>query len=262
MRDAYEAFLAGCHGARVVCADDEGSIRLGERFASGPGAPLTYGTAAGAGFAMTEIVERRTGVSFVVTGPDGRSAPLELGVPGLHNARNGCGALALAVAVGVPFSDAVGGLARFTGVARRLQRRGERGGVTFMDDYAHLPGEVATVLATASRAGWGRVVAVFQPHRYSRTEALHAAFADAFVDADVVVVTGIYPSGEAPRPGITGRLVADGIDRAHPERPVTYCESLADLPDLLDSLLRPGDLCLTLGAGDLTELPDRLLVER
>jgi len=130
--------------------------------------------------------------------------------------------------------------------------------VTYVDDYAHLPGEVATVVGTVSRARWGRVIAVFQPHRYTRTAALHRAFADAFSGADMVVVTGIYPSGEAPIPGVTGRLVADSVAAAHPDLPLRYCEEVEDLVTVLHGVLRPGDLCLTLGAGDLTEIPGRM----
>jgi UDP-N-acetylmuramate--alanine ligase len=115
------------------------------------------------------------------------------------------------------------------------------------------------MLAAAREGGWDRVVAVFQPHRYSRTEALWSSFADAFTDADVVVVTEIYPAGEAPRPGVTGRLVADAVRDAHPGARVEWVPARSDLAEFLRRELRPGDLCLTLGAGDLTTLPDELL---
>jgi UDP-N-acetylmuramate--alanine ligase len=131
--------------------------------------------------------------------------------------------------------------------------------VTYVDDYAHLPGEVAPTLAAARDGGWSRVVAVFQPHRYSRTEALWAGFADAFTDADVVVVTEIYAAGEPARPGVSGRLVADAVRDAHPAARVEWVPERADVVAFLRRELRPGDLCLTLGAGDLTTLPDELL---
>jgi UDP-N-acetylmuramate--alanine ligase len=256
---AYEDFLAGCAEARVVCADDPGAARLGRRLA-GAGQPVvSYGTTAGADWHMADVQEDRLGSTFTLHAPDGAEGRVALHVPGLHNARNAAGAVALAVAAGVPFPAALDGISRFAGVARRLERRGERGGVTFVDDYAHLPGEVATVIATAARAGWARVVAVFQPHRYTRTRALHAAFADSFAGADVLVVTGLYTAGEAPIPGVTGRLVHDAVARAHPDQELHYVESLADLPDALDRILRAGDLCLTLGAGDLTEVPARMV---
>lgn len=259
MTSAYEAFLAGCPAARVVCADDPGAARLGQRVASLGLAASTYGTSAGSTFTMSAVVDARTVISFEIEGPAGERGHVDLGVPGLHNARNAVGALVAAVAVGVPFDAAVAGLGRFAGVARRLELRGERDGVTYVDDYAHLPGEVATVVGTVSRARWGRVIAVFQPHRYTRTAALHRAFADAFSGADMVVVTGIYPSGEAPIPGVTGRLVADSVAAAHPDLPLRYCEEVEDLVTVLHGVLRPGDLCLTLGAGDLTEIPGRMV---
>jgi UDP-N-acetylmuramate--alanine ligase len=180
-------------------------------------------------------------------------------LPGRHNARNAAGALAVALAVGAQFDAAAAGVAAFGGVGRRSQVRGERAGVTFVDDYAHLPGEVAPTLAAAAEGGWGRVVCAFQPHRYSRTEALWRDFADAFVDADVLVVTELYPAGEAPRPGVTGRLVADAVRAAHPGARVEWLPDRADLVAFLRAELRPGDLCLSLGAGDLTTLADELL---
>ena len=120
-------------------------------------------------------------------------------VPGLHNALDAAGALAVAGELGVDLEAAARGLAGFTGAARRFERRGTVAGVEFVDDYAHLPTEVRAALAAGRSGGWSRVVAVFQPHRYSRTEALWEEFATAFDDADVLVLTEIYPAGEAPQ---------------------------------------------------------------
>ncbi len=129
----------------------------------------------------------------------------------------------------------------------------------FVDDYAHLPTEVRAALDAAADLGAERVVAVFQPHRYSRTEALGRSFAGAFDDADLLVVTDIYSSGEAPRPGVTGRLVVDAVESSpgHPE--VRYEPERRELAAVVASLLRPGDVCLTLGAGDLVALPDEII---
>ena len=163
------------------------------------------------------------------------------------------------MALGAPFSDGVSALARFAGVARRFEHRGEAGGIHFVDDYAHLPTEVTAAVAAAKDGSWDRVVCVFQPHRYSRTAALWQDFADAFVDADVVAVTDVYASGEAPRPGVSGKLIVDAILSAHPRARVAYLPGLNDVVGWLGSELRPGDLCLTLGAGDLTTVPTRVL---
>ena len=133
--------------------------------------------------------------------------------------------------------------------------------MTYVDDYAHLPGEVEAVLAAARDGGWDRVVCVFQPHRYSRTQALWRQFGASFGDADVLVVTDVYPAGEDPRPGVSGRLVVTAVEEADPQRPVSYVTGRADLVAHLRAVLRPGDLCLTLGAGDVTTLADELLAE-
>jgi len=144
-------------------------------------------------------------------------------------------------------------------VARRFEFRGSVGGITFVDDYAHLPSEVAAALAAARNGGWRRVVAVFQPHRYSRTGELGAQFGGAFGDADLAVVTDVYGAGEPPVPGVTGELVTDAIRRSFPDMPVIYAPGRADLRRTVREILEDGDLCLTLGAGDLTSLPDELM---
>jgi UDP-N-acetylmuramate--alanine ligase len=152
-------------------------------------------------------------------------------------------------------------LARFAGVARRFEQRGEAGGVRYVDDYAHLPTEVRAVLEAARQTGPDRIVVVFQPHRYSRIGALGDQFADAFSVADVVIVTDIFAAGEQPRPGVTGRLVVDAISQNHPDLDVSYVPGRPELRRRLAQVLQPGDLCLTLGAGDLTSLPDEMLAE-
>jgi UDP-N-acetylmuramate--alanine ligase len=154
---------------------------------------------------------------------------------------------------------AAAALARFAGVTRRFEFRGEANGVTFVDDYAHLPFAVRAALATAKSGGWSRIVAVFQPHRYSRTAELAQQFGEAFADADALVVTDVYGAGEAPVPGISGLLVADAVRSLDQRLPVVYAPSWEELRQVVGSMLRPGDLCLTLGAGDLTALPDELL---
>ncbi len=129
----------------------------------------------------------------------------------------------------------------------------------FVDDYAHLPTEVSAVLRAARSTTEGRVVAVFQPHRYSRTASVWGQFTDSFSDADAVVITDVYPAGEDPLPGVTGKLIADAVSRAHPELAVLYCPDRESLARKVADLLSPGDLCITLGAGDLTSLPDELI---
>ena len=180
-------------------------------------------------------------------------------MPGLHTARNAAAAAVMGLQVGAPFDAAVRALGRYAGVARRFQFRGDVGGVTVVEDYAHLPGEIAPVLAAARGGGWERTVVLFQPHRYSRTSALWRDFADAFEGADQVVITDIYPADEAPRPGVTGRLVADAVTAAHPETNLTYVPERDQWVPVVRSLLRPGDVCLVLGAGDISTCVPELL---
>jgi UDP-N-acetylmuramate--alanine ligase len=254
LRQAFGDFVAQASQGAVVCADDAEAATIGRTH----GAQLV-GTATDATFVMTNVVESRSAVSFTLVGPDGELGPLTIGVPGLHNARNAALATVAALQVGAPFAAAASALARFAGVTRRFEFRGERNGVTFVDDYAHLPTEVRAALATARSGGWSRIVTVFQPHRFTRTASLAEQFGTAFADADALVVTDIYSAGEPPIPGVSGRLVADAVRAQDPRLSVEYVPGWQQLRQRVAALLQPGDLCLTLGAGDLTVLPDELL---
>jgi len=152
-------------------------------------------------------------------------------------------------------------LARFGGVARRFDFRGEHDGITFVDDYAHLPSEIAAVLEAAATSGdeWQRIVAVFQPNRYSRMEVLSPEYRDAFVRADATVITDIYPSGEAPRPGVTGKLVVNAVLDAHPWQRVAWVPKRGELIEFLAAELQPGDVCISMGCGDVASLPSEVL---
>ena len=253
MVDAFDRFCSGRPGAVVSGSDDALAAEVGARHGA-----VLVGSGAEADYQMTEVVRGPTGVAFRLRRGDEIFGRIELPVVGANIAQNAAVAVATALVVGAPFAAAVGALARFAGVARRYERRGEGNGVRFIDDYAHLPTEVRAVLEAAG-AEDGRLVVVFQPHRYTRTAALGEQFAESFVGADVVVVTDVFAAGEAPIPGVTGRTVADAVGRAHPELDVTYIAGRAELRDHLSRVLRPGDVCLTLGAGDLTSLPDELL---
>jgi UDP-N-acetylmuramate--alanine ligase len=253
MEEAFGQFLAA--GQRcVVCADDAMALRLGREVGA-----VSYGTSEGADYQMVDVSTARSSSRFSVVHESQDLGEFQLVVPGLHNARNACGALVSGLLVGSTVEAARRALGRYGGVARRFEFRGDRGGVTFVDDYAHLPSEVKAALATALDGGWERIVAVFQPHRYSRTASLWRDFADAFVDADVVIVTDVYGAGEAPRPGVSGRLILDAVRAAHPGFDGRYLPGHHELVGFLRSTLRPGDVCVTLGAGDLTVLPDELL---
>ena len=252
---AFDTFLAAA-GSRLVSADDAVAVDLGRRHGA-----TTYGTATTADVRMVEVVGGRTSVRFTLLDHGTVLGDVEIPSPGLHNARNAAGALAAAVLMGADFASAAGAVASWGGVGRRFQARGERAGVTYVDDYAHLPGEVEAVLEAARDGGWDRVVCVFQPHRFSRTQALWRQFGSSFGGADLLVVTDVYPAGEDPRPGVSGQLVVSAVEEADPQRPVSYVAGRADLVAHLRRVLQPGDLCLTLGAGDVTTLADDLLAE-
>jgi UDP-N-acetylmuramate--alanine ligase len=183
-----------------------------------------------------------------------------LPLPGVHNVANALATLAVAAELEVDFDVAARALASFGGIERRFQELGSSGGVRVVDDYAHHPAELRATLASARAAHDGRIVAVFQPHRYSRTHDLFDDFATAFHDADHLVVTAVYAAGEDKIPGAEGAPLAEAI-RAHGHRSVEFEADLGRLAEVLPAALRPGDLVLTLGAGDVSRLGP-LLLER
>jgi UDP-N-acetylmuramate--alanine ligase len=249
--DAFVRFLEAVPGPRVVCADEPHAAAIAARVGA-----RTYGFAPDAQYRIVRYEGGRHGSEVELTCDGAPLGTFSLPVPGAHNATNAVAAAALATELGVPFADVARSLAGFGGVARRFEFRGEVDGVTLVDDYAHLPSEVQAALRTARDGGWDRVVAVFQPHRYSRTASLWRDFADAFTDADLVVLTDVYAAGEAPRPGISGRLLVRAVLDAHPAASVVYLPHRADVVAVVPQLTRPGDVVVTLGAGDLTTVPD------
>jgi len=203
-------------------------------------------------------VTTREGTRFTLA-EGAERAGVMLSVPGDHNVLDALAAAAAARAVGVPLAEIAAGLGAFSGVQRRFEVLGERAGVTVVDDYAHHPAEVRVTLAAARAGQWSRVIAVFQPHRYSRTSALGPQFGSAFAGADKIVITDVYGAGEPAVPGVTGKLISDAVAEALPGRSVAYLPHRADLASYLAALTRAGDVVLTLGAGDITSLGPQLL---
>jgi UDP-N-acetylmuramate--alanine ligase len=250
-------------GLLVTCADDPGARDLAG--ASGPAASSglrvrSYGESADADYRVTGA--RTTGMETVVRvegqpGPFGNiDVSITLHVPGLHNALNAAAAFATAVELGVAPERAAAALASYRGAARRMEPKGEAGGVRVIDTYAHHPTELAADLRAARAiAGSGRVIAVFQPHLYSRTRIFAAEFGAALALADEVVVLDVYAAREDPEPGVTGKLVADAV----PGGAARYVEAGADVPRVVASFAAPGDLVLTMGAGDVTRLGPLIL---
>ncbi len=253
LEQAFASLVARAAHGGIVFGDDHGAARVADATAA-----ARVGTGPDADLPLGRIELGRAHSSFSLGLASGTVA-LRVGAAGLHNVANAAIAAALADAAGLSVDAIVSGLGRFTGVPRRYEFRGEAGGVTFIDDYAHLPAEVAATMAAADAGGFERIVAIFQPHRFTRTASVAAGFEGVFDLADEVLITDVYAAGETPIPGVTGRLVAQAAETATTRGHVRYVPDLAELPRLLSAMLEPGDLCLTMGAGDLTEVPDLLL---
>ena len=257
---AFDRFVTQGTGVKVLCADDPGTVALHARVAPvTQGALWTYGTADGADYRIVGLSTSGMRTAFSVQWGGSVIAELDLQVPGDHNARNATAVLAAFHALGSDPATVSRMLNEFAGVCRRFEYRGEARGVTFVDDYAHLPSEVATVVSAAAKGDWTRVIAVFEPHRYTRIRDVGADFADSFLGAAVVVVVPLFAAGQTPIAGISSRTVSDAVRAAHPELEVLDVADRRSLVDLLSAMLRPGDLCLTMNAGDLTTLPHDML---
>jgi UDP-N-acetylmuramate--alanine ligase len=257
VREAFRAFVALLpgQGTAVLCADDRGASSLA---AEAPCRVVTYGLGAEAELRAVDLVTGATGSRFQVEAAGEPVGEVELVIPGRHNVANALAAIAATSALGVDLRDAAAALGRYTGMARRFELRAQRGGVTVVDDYAHHPTKVAATLVTARLGAWSRVIAVFQPHRYSRTKALATELGEALTSADVAVVTDVYSAGEDAEPGVDGTLVATAASAARPDLDLVYVPDRGELAKQVAALVRPGDLVLTLGAGDITNLADEL----
>jgi UDP-N-acetylmuramate--alanine ligase len=253
--EGFDRYLDQVPGPKVLCIDDPHCAALARRHGA-----VTYGTSADAEFVAADLRPGSGSFTFSVVRRGALLGEVTLPLRGVHNVRNATGALAMAMSVGVPFGVAAAALGRFGGVARRFDVRGVSYGATLVDDYAHLPNEIAAVLAAArgSGDGWQRVVAVFQPNRFNRMAVMWPEYRDAFVDADLVVLTDIFASGTTPIPGVTGKLVVNAVLDAHPTTRLVWLPRRDDLIEYLSRELRAGDVCISMGCGDVATLPDEV----
>jgi len=244
------AFATFAHSSRRVIAgaDDEAAVRVAR--AAGR-RTWTVGLGASADVRI-QVMERRPGTSVsVVSLPGGAKVELRLRVPGVHNIRNAAAALAVAVELDAPLDGVLGALGRFSGVGRRFEVVGQAGGVAVVDDYAHHESEISATLEAARQAYPGRrLIAVFQPHLFSRTAEHGVAMGRALAAADAVVVTDVYAAREAPLAGVSGELVLDAARAVGAQ--TDWVPNRDDLAVRLAELARPGDVVLTMGAGDVT----------
>ncbi len=248
------------YGAVIACSDDETVRALIPKMTR---RVISYGLdrpdahVLGRNAALEAFGSRCEVVQQAVDGQLTSLGPLRLRVPGRHNLLNAIGTVAVGLEVGVPFARMASALEEFRGAERRFQLRGEERGVMVVDDYGHHPTEIAAVIA-AARAGLDRrLVVVFQPHRYTRTRDLMEAFGTALAGADEIVLTDIYPAGEPPIEGVTVEALEAVVRRTG--RPVRLVKALDDLPTAVSTLARSGDLVITLGAGSIGTIPDRIL---
>jgi UDP-N-acetylmuramate--alanine ligase len=253
IRDAFAAFARRC-GHVVACGDDAGVGAILDRVG---GDSFTYGFGVGNRARVRTVDDGAPGAHGELE-IDGAPIRIDLRVPGTHNLLNAAAALGAARLAGVDPAEGALALRSFTGVRRRFEYRGLVRGAELFDDYAHHPTEVAATLA-AARDGHRRIVAVFQPHRYTRTRALWRSLGESLTSADVVVVTEVYGAGELPIPGITGKLVVDGLAEALPTKRILYLPKRQDVVQFLLAEMRPGDLVLTLGAGDITTVAEEVM---
>ena len=277
--ESFDAYLAQVHGPKVVCADDPAARALAEKHgaitygidgaggadavSSGRGARTAQPRGPSPDWLATDLRFVEGASEFTVVGRGERHA-VRLPLRGAHNVRNFLAAFAMAREHDVDPAVAIAAVRDFAGVHRRFQVRAHDGGATFVDDYAHLPAEIAAVLAAvrAEPVERRRVIAVFQPNRFNRMAVMSDAYRDAFVDADLVVVTDIYASGTQRIEGVTGRLVVDAVRAAHPSAHIEWRESRESLVDYVAREAGDGDLCISMGCGDIETFPDEVVARR
>ncbi|MBI3753336.1 MAG: UDP-N-acetylmuramate--L-alanine ligase [Deltaproteobacteria bacterium] len=257
VRDAYLAFINEIpfYGCAILCLDHptiQGLIpRVTRRH-------ITYGLTAQADFSARDIEIAGMKTSFDVWHRGKRLGRVTVKIPGEHNVYNSLAALAVATELDIGFEEAKDSMASFSGVERRFQIKGEWNGVTFVDDYGHHPAEIRATLK-AAKDGWNnRVVAVFQPHRYSRTKDLFQEFLSAFNDADTLILTDIYPAGEEKIEGVSSGVLYNSI-KAYGHRDVVYIPDKEDIPAYLTKTAKPGDMVITLGAGNIWQVAEEMM---
>ncbi|NPV91485.1 MAG: UDP-N-acetylmuramate--L-alanine ligase [Firmicutes bacterium] len=253
---AFKQFLANTRpeGFAVVCWDDATLRHLSGQVER---RVVTYGLSPEADFWIDRIELDGLSSSGRVNHRDKELGVLELSVPGRHNLVNALAAVAVGHEIGIPFSGVAGALKPFRGVHRRFEILGEVSGVTVVDDYAHHPTEIKATLQAARHIVGKRIIAVFQPHRFTRTNFLFEEFGRAFGDADRVIIDGIYSAGEKPIPGVTAELIVDAVRRQGQE--VVYLPDRDKILELLTREVRPDDLVITLGAGNIWTVGEALV---
>ncbi|MFQ6604541.1 MAG: UDP-N-acetylmuramate--L-alanine ligase [Fidelibacterota bacterium] len=260
LEDIQKAFIqygnsSPFYGRVVACIDSPGVQSI---LAALKRPITTYGFSQQADFKAKDLEFNEYSSSFQVISPEKALGEISLHVPGTHNVLNALSVVALTTEMGIPFPTIQKGLSAYGGVRRRFEMKGLVHDIMVIDDYAHHPTEVKATLK-AARNGWDRrIITVFQPHLYSRTRDFHTEFASAFMDSDIFIVTDIYPAREEPIPGVSGKLVADAGRRSG-HRNAHFIPDFAGVQDLLDDILKEGDMVITIGAGSIWRFSEQLV---
>lgn len=243
------------YGSVALCLDEKGVQailpRIEKRY-------ITYGLSSAADVQAREMAFKGLATEYEAYAKRERLGRVTLKVPGVHHVKNSLAAIVVGMELGVPFKDLAESLSGFSGVYRRFEIKGEKNGVTVVDDYGHHPTEIEATLRAAKEGFGRRVVAVFQPHLFSRTRDFHREFGSAFYQADVLVVTDVYPAREQPIPGVTGEMVAKAA-KEFGHRDVHYVEDKNAVAEFLEGIVKSGDMLITLGAGDVYKIGERFL---
>jgi UDP-N-acetylmuramate--alanine ligase len=257
LRDAFVRFAnqVPFWGVSILCLDHPGVQAILPRMTR---RITTYGFAHQADFVATDVETAGWGMRFGVRHRGEKLGDVRLHIPGRHNVANALATLCVALELDVPFALAAEALEGFVGIERRFETKGIARGIRVVDDYGHHPAEICATLAAARGVHDGRIVVVFQPHRFTRTRDLFDDFATAFIDADVLLLTEIYAAGEEKIPGVEARALAEAV-RAHGHRDVRFVADLEDVPAALAPDLLAGDLVVTLGAGSIHTAGPKLL---
>jgi UDP-N-acetylmuramate--alanine ligase len=254
VREAFVAFAKSlpAYGLLIVNADDEGVKAVLPKLSQSFPRIVAFGQSDRADYRAINIGSNSQGMVFSLEKNGVSLGAITLQVHGMHNVYNALAAASLSLEEGRSFKEVAYGLKEYQGVKRRLEFRGKKAGVAFYDDYAHHPTEVAAALQAVRTLGSGRVVAVFQPHLYSRTQQLYQAFAEAFKACDILFVTAIFPARELPIAGVEGMLISNAVMAGiMPATQVHYVDNLAELSSRITPLLKPEDVLITMGAGDI-----------
>lgn len=258
VKDSFLQFIDKIpfYGAAIICLDNQ---HIANMLPAIKKRMITYGLTRQSDLYAEEIVFDAGRVHFVVKDRSGVLGRIDLAPPGIHNVYNGLAAIGVARELEIPFSVIARALQSFAGVQRRMQRKGEVAGITVVDDYGHHPTEIRATLDAIKQA-WPekRLVVLFQPHRYSRTKGLYKEFLTCFHSADVLVMTDIYAASEQPIEGVTAESLLEDISR-HGQRHTTYISEVSEVAAGIREILRPGDLVLTLGAGNIVKAGEDLL---